>query len=398
MSTRPGGTARRSTRPLNAPETLIGRVLDGRFRLDRVLSTGGMGIVFEATQLSIRRTVAIKLLKPTLSADVELIQRFMQEVNVVATLQHPNIVATVDAGKDASGLAYLVMEFFDAFTFRDMLQRFELTLAEILGVFTQVCSALTEAHAAGIIHRDLKFENIMLKRMHDGCIHVKILDFGVAKLIHSDTQLTRGGQVPGTPGIIAPELVDGLAPTPQSDLYSLGVLLFTTLSGQAPYRGENDLALMHAHKTKPLPELSKMVPKDMPHALVAFVLKLMQKTPDKRPLNAQIVGETIEHLRYAMPASLSGNPYVPPSLMGDSAKNSDVRKRAFIVGHVEDESGVEARVRDQEAIEADFVSALNPNESPPILVPSSVTATLVLVLIALVLLCITMLYRLFFDA
>lgn len=397
MSTRPSGNPRRSTRPLNVPETLIGRVLDGRFRLDKVLSSGGMGIVFEATQLSIQRKVAVKLLKPTLSADGELIQRFMQEVNVVATLQHPNIVATVDAGKDASGLAYLVMEFFDALTFRQMLQRFELTLPEILDVFAQVCSALTEAHAAGIIHRDLKFENIMLKRMHDGRVHVKILDFGVAKLIHSDANLTRGGQVPGTPGIIAPELVDGLAPTPQSDLYSLGVLLFTTLSGQAPYRGENDLALMHAHKTKPLPDLAEMVHKDVPRALTNFALKLMEKTPQKRPQDAQVVQETVEHLRYAAPSALAKNPYVPPSLMGDQGKKSDVRRRAFVVGHVEGDSSVEERVRDQEAIEADFASALNANESTPILVPSSVTVALVFVLIGLVLLCITMIYRIFFG-
>ena len=241
MSSTPGKstkTARTSTQPIDAPELLVGRTLGGRYRLEKVLNTGGMGIIFEATQLTVDRRVAIKLLKPTLSRDPSLVERFQLEVKVVAQICHPNVVSLIDSGHDPTGLTYLVMEFVEGKTLRQALRCGDLKLWEILEVFAQVCNALIEAHGQQIIHRDLKFDNIMIVRMRDGQIHVKLLDFGVAKLLSLDKSLTEGGQVAGTPGIVAPELVDGDAPTPRSDLYSLGVVLFTTLTGEAPFTGK----------------------------------------------------------------------------------------------------------------------------------------------------------------
>lgn len=389
MSTRPGGQARRSTRPLNAPETLIGRVLDGRFRLDRVLSAGGMGIVFEAKQLTIQRVVAVKLLKPTLTSDMEVLQRFFQEVEVVTNLQHPNIVATVDAGKDAGGLAYLVMEYFDGDTFREVLQRFELTLPDILDVFIQVCDALIEAHACQIIHRDLKFDNIMVKRLRDGNIHVKILDFGVAKLLSSDQDLTRGGQVPGTPGIIAPELVEKNEPTPRSDLYSLGVLLFTAMAGQAPYRAKNDLALMHAHQTQPIPDLKTLVGPDVPDMLISFIYKLMAKTPDERPEDAQSTKAMLLRIRTMLiDQHPVAQPYVPLQFISD--ESLALNSGAFNINRIEMSQEIEQEYMNN------YADVLNddPNASP-ILVPSSVVGALVFLLIVLVVICLILLHQLF---
>lgn len=315
MTTRPGGMykQRGSTKPIDAPETLVGRILDGRFQLDRVLSSGGMGIIFIATQLSVSRKIAIKILRPTLSDELDLMQRFSQEVEVVASLAHPNIVSMIDAGRDAGGLMYLAMEFVEGETFREALLATRLPLEDLLQVYIQTCEALIEAHAHKIIHRDLKFDNIMLQRRLDGRLHVKILDFGVAKLLSRDMNLTRGGQVPGTPGIIAPELVAQNAPSARSDLYSLGVLLFTTLTGQPPFHGQNDLELMRAHQFEELPKIEESVQHYVPEALNQLVYELLEKDPAKRPRDAMDVRSRLETIRDRLLAQFPDLPaYVPP--------------------------------------------------------------------------------------
>lgn len=317
MSTRPGGMynkeSRHSTQPIDAPVAMLGRVLDGRYRLDRVLSSGGMGIIFEATQLSVSRKIAVKTLRPTLSDELDLLQRFSQEVEVVASMAHPNIVSLIDAGQDAAGLMYLAMEFVEGETFREALQAVRMPLPELMEVFIQVCDALIEAHGIGIIHRDLKFDNIMLQRRRDRRLHVKVLDFGVAKLLTRDVNLTRGGQVPGTPGIIAPELVAMTPPSPQSDLYSLGVLLYTTLSGKAPFQGHNDLELMRAHQFEPVPNLTSHVQPYVPEALNHLVFELMQKTPAARPQSAVEVRDRLELIVSQLTETYQDlPPYIPP--------------------------------------------------------------------------------------
>lgn len=297
MNTRPtlanrprGGRQERQT---DAAESLIGRVLDGRYRLDEVLSTGGMGIVYTATQLSVNRPIAVKILRPTLAEQTDLVRRFSQEIEVVATLAHPNIIAMIDAGRDAGGLTYLAMEYFAGVTFREGLKAGNMSLPEILDVLVQTCEALMEAHAAGIIHRDLKFDNIMLGRHRDGRLHIKILDFGVAKLLSRDVHLTRNGQVPGTPGIIAPELIDERPPTPQSDLYSLGVMLYTALRGEAPFRGDNDLELMRAHKLDAVPPLDGLVSNTVPPELLELMTEMLAKQPEDRPKDARDVRDRL---------------------------------------------------------------------------------------------------------
>jgi serine/threonine-protein kinase len=273
---------------------LLGQILDERYRLDEVLNTGGMGIIFAATQLRVERRVAVKVLKPTLSSDPSLIKRFSLEVELVASLDHPNIVTLFDSGHDDSGLTYLVMEYIEGGTFRDALRRHALTLAEIVEVFSQTCNALIETHARGIIHRDLKFDNIMLTRMRDGSLHVRLLDFGVAKLLSSDGNLTQGGQVAGTPGIIAPELVDGEKPTHASDLYSLGVLLYTALAGEAPFSAINDLALMRAHKVRKLPDFHKIIGRGVPESIITLTCELLEKEPFQRPEDARVVRDRLD--------------------------------------------------------------------------------------------------------
>lgn len=320
MTTHPGTATqhdRTSTQPIDVPNQLVGYLLDDRYRLDEVLNAGGMGMIFRATQLTVGRTVAVKILKPILSTDPSLVERFQLEVELVASVNHPNVVQLIDCGQDASGLSYLVMEFVDGQTLRQTLRAGQLRLWEILYVFSQVCAALIETHGLEIVHRDLKFDNIMVSRLRDGRIHVKLLDFGVAKLLSGNQNLTMGGHVTGTPGIVAPELVDGKVPSGQSDLYSLGVLLFTALAGQAPFHADNDLALMRAHKLEPLPNIRPLVGHNVPEEVLDLTAELLEKEPSRRPPNAEAVRQrldTIAHrLRESTPDATS---YLPPQLEG----------------------------------------------------------------------------------
>lgn len=312
MTTRPG--KRISTRPIDAPDTLVGRVLDGRYRLESVISVGGMGIIFAGYQLATDRRVAIKVLRPTLANDVDLHARFRLEIETLSRLDHPNIVTLHDCGQDASGLHYLVMEHLDGRTFRERLRDCELSIVEILDVFAQTCHALVEAHRHDVIHRDLKFDNIMVRRFGDGRVHATVLDFGVAKLLSRDESITRSGEVPGTPDIIAPELADGLAPSAQSDLYSLGILLFTAITGQTPFSGDNEFELMRAHRTEDLPRIEPLVGNRVPESLVDVVYELTQKEPRLRPRSASEVRDRLENVAAEIRRRHTDLPrYRPPS-------------------------------------------------------------------------------------
>lgn len=286
------------TEPLDAPESLVGRMLEGRYYLEETVDLGGMGIIFRAEQTSTDRTVAVKVLKPSRSDETDLLHRFRREASVLAALSHPNIVSLIDYGRDAGGLTYLVMEFVDGETFRDVLEGGELTLGEMVEVFAKTTSALAEAHEAEIIHRDLKFENIMVSRQADDHLDVTVLDFGVAKPLSEQNrlELTSKGQVPGTPAVIAPELVDEHPPSPRSDLYSLGVVFYTALAGAPPYRGENDLDLMRAHKNDPLPDLDAKAANYVPDELVDLTESLLEKEPEGRPEDAARVRRRLDRV------------------------------------------------------------------------------------------------------
>lgn len=391
MATRPNANKkRRGTQPLDAPQALVGRVLDGRFRLVEVLTRGGMGIVFEAVQLSVNRKIAVKILRPTLSNETDLVQRFSQEIEVVASLSHPNIVSLIDAGRDAGGLTYLAMEYVHGKTFRQALKRAELSLPEILEVLIQTCDALMEAHDAGIIHRDLKFDNIMLTRHKDERLHIKILDFGVAKLLSRNLNLTRSGQVPGTPGIIAPELIDERPPTPRSDLYSLGVLLYTALCGDAPFNADNDLELMRAHKFEEVPPIHERINVSVPPELIDLTYSLLEKNPEHRPESAQQVRDRLEALVRRLRANGRTDSYEPNADGYDL--DELMSSRPYFDHEIDVETGEwEFRARSPEeagAVER-FVRAFFGDE--PVVAPTTVVVGLALLLFILV---VTILYML----
>lgn len=389
MSTRPNqapSALRRSTQPIDAPQLLEGRVLNGRYRLERVLNTGGMGIVYEATQLAIGRKVAVKILKPTLSADPSLVERFHLEVQIAASISHPNVVQLFDSGTGAGGVTYLVMEFVEGKSLRQALRSGDLKLWEILYVFSQVCAALVETHGQQVIHRDLKFDNIMVLRMRDGRIHAKLLDFGVAKLLSSDLNLTKGGQITGTPGIIAPELVDGERPSPRSDLYSLGVLMFTAFTGRAPFEAENDLELMRAHKTRPLPNLRRLVGDKVPEEVVDLTAELLEKDPDRRPARAADVRRRLDRMAHTLRERFpDATNYVPPQDSGLLDQESTGEVEILLNQQSAGDKKVEMR--------GGLIGFLFPR---PVVAPMTVVAYLSLILMLLIMMLVYLIYQQWF--
>ncbi len=226
-------------------DPLIDAVIDGRFKIESKLGQGGMGAVYTGIQLSVGRKVAVKVLRDELSDRELALERFYRESKIISELTHPNIVRLVDFGQDRErDLLYLVMELVDGFNLGDMLERGRFKVAMALEVVYQVCGALTEPHARGVIHRDLKPDNLLVVPISDGTIQIKVLDFGIARALEGNAQLTATGMVCGTPQYMAPEQAQNQAIGPSTDLYALGVILYEMLSGAPPFHGQNSLQVM----------------------------------------------------------------------------------------------------------------------------------------------------------
>jgi serine/threonine-protein kinase len=266
------------TRPLSVPPPdLTGRVL-GDFRVQRRLGSGGMGDVYLAEQVSLKRPVAIKILRPDLAADPTFCKRFEIEATAAAKLAHANIVQIYSIGEH-DGLRYMVLEYVPGMNLRDYVTRKgPLGMRFALRVLQQVGAALHRAGELGFIHRDIKPDNILLTRQGE----VKVADFGLARSIGEQAlNLTRSGVTMGTPLYMSPEQVEGKSLDPRSDLYSLGVTAYYMLAGRPPFRGDTAVAVAMLHlKGEPEP-LAKLRP-DLPPSLVQIVAKLMAKQPDAR--------------------------------------------------------------------------------------------------------------------
>ncbi|MGH8998404.1 MAG: protein kinase domain-containing protein [Acidimicrobiia bacterium] len=252
------------------------RVLGGRYRLRRELARGGMATVWEADDRVLTRRVAIKVLHPHLAGDDGFRMRFRREAVAAAGLAHPHIVTTYDTGRD-SDLAYIVMELVQGITLGRLLRSGgPLPVAKAVDIAAQVADALACAHAHGIVHRDVKPANILLRP--DG--HVKVADFGIAKAGASD-DLTRTGVVMGTAKYLSPEQVSGRPAEARSDVYALGIVLYEMLIGQVPFVGDTELSTAVARLTASPEGLRERRP-DVPPGLEAVVLRSLARHPEER--------------------------------------------------------------------------------------------------------------------
>ena len=236
-------------------DPLLGRVFDGKYRLDERLGGGGMGTVYRATHLLIDRPVALKVLSQRFVGDQTAQQRFRREARAAGRMQHPNAVTVTDFGATEDGYLYIVMELLEGRTLRDLLaHEAPLDPARAVSIILQTASAVGAAHDAGLIHRDLKPANIFIVQRSNIPLMVKVLDFGVAKFMVEEQDddyntLTQVGAIIGTPRYMSPEQCSGAASlTPASDVYSLGIILYEMLTGVSPFSGDTPLALASANE------------------------------------------------------------------------------------------------------------------------------------------------------
>jgi serine/threonine-protein kinase len=253
--------------------TLLGTILSGRYRLEARIAAGGMSTVYRALDETLERRVAIKLLNREVSSESDELERFRREARAVAQLSHPHIVGVIDAGED-DGRPYIVFEFIEGETLKDRIRRLgQLPVPEAVAYAIEIARALGAAHARQIVHRDVKPQNVLIDEEGSA----KVTDFGIARTLDEEG-LTADGRVIGTTDYVSPEQALGHQVTGQSDLYSLGIVLYEMLTGQVPFKGENQVAVAMKHVRDPLPDVQRARPE-----ISATLASVVDRAAAKRP-------------------------------------------------------------------------------------------------------------------
>ncbi|WP_437833405.1 serine/threonine protein kinase [Sorangium sp. So ce1153] len=277
-------------------DPLLGKVLNQKFKIHSLLATGGMGVIYRGEQIALERQVAIKVLTPTNSSnqiDPNFHKRFFLEASILARLQHPNIVTVFDYGRVENmepERYFMAMEFLEGETlFRRLRKAGRLSAPDAMGVARQIARGLREAHKHGVVHRDLKPSNVMLVPGEDTGELVKILDFGLVKVLADDSEeLTQQGSFLGSPRFMSPEQISHGKVDLRTDVYSLGVIVYQMLCGKVPFEAQNSVQILIAHLQQPVPRMRERNPEaDVPEPLEAFVLRCLSKEPDGRPANME---------------------------------------------------------------------------------------------------------------
>jgi serine/threonine protein kinase len=298
---------------LEARETdLLGQVVDGRYRVESVVGRGGMGVVFAARHVVVGRRVALKVLKPSMEHTEDTLQRFVREAQAANAVRSPYILRADDFGQLGNGAFYVVMDLLEGASLGDALRERRLGHDVLLEVFAQVADGLGAAHAAGVVHRDLKPDNVFLVAPPGGTPapgaagpQVRILDFGVAKLMHQGAQgLTETGVILGTPYYMSPEQARGLDIDHRADIYALGVVMYQAFTGRLPFLADSAVGVLTAHAVDdPAPPSLSGV--DV--ALEGIILRCMQKRPEHR---FQTMSDVSAALRQRRTRTVAGQP--PP--------------------------------------------------------------------------------------
>jgi serine/threonine-protein kinase len=295
----------------------VGQLLDGRYRVEAHLAQGGMATVYLGTDTRLDRTVALKIMHAELASDEDFVRRFVAEARSVARLSHPNVVTVYDQGADGRTL-YLAMEYVPGRTLRDLLiERSALRPREALDILEGVLAGLAAAHAAGIAHRDVKPENVLLGNNHS----IKVADFGLARLLSAATH-TKTGLLIGTAAYLAPEQVAGGRTDFRADVYSAGIMLFELLTGRQPYTGDTPLTVAHRHVNEVVPAPSSLVP-GLPPALDSLVALATSRDPELRPAGAGQFLYAVTGARHGLPPDVSPPPALPGASPGTSPSVSN---------------------------------------------------------------------------
>ena len=280
-------------------DSLIGKTLAGKYRIDARLNVGGMGTVYRGTHVLMDKTVAIKVLRPSLAADEKIVARFSREARAASRISHPNALSVTDFGEDEDGIVFLVMEYLSGKTLKQVIrEEGPLSLARTVDIMRQVGDALAAAHSQNVVHRDLKSDNIMLVSTGSGD-HAKVLDFGIAKINEPeefDAGLTAPNLVIGTPQYMSPEQCSqDTEIDARSDIYSFGVILYEMLAGHVPFGGDSPTMVMMKQLQDPVPSILDER-SDVPPAIGRVISRALAKLPANR---YQTINELIEDLTIA---------------------------------------------------------------------------------------------------
>lgn len=271
------------------------RILSGRYQLLEVVGQGGMATVYKAKDLTLNRTVAVKILNPELTHEEEFIQRFIWEAKATGRLSHENIVSVYDI-KNENQTYFMVMEFVDGITLKELIQREgKLPVEKVISIGIQICDALAHAHQQGIIHRDIKPQNIICTTDQQ----YRITDFGISRFIKDSSKLTKTGNVVGSVYYFSPEQAQGKSVDITSDLYSFGVVLYEMVTGQPPYDAPEKVAIALKHIHDEIPNPKELNP-DLPEALAQLIKKAMAKQPQDRFRSAIEMKKELEQIKASL--------------------------------------------------------------------------------------------------
>lgn len=304
-------------------DPLIGKTLNGKYELQEKVGSGAMGTVYAAEHTTLKKRVALKVLHPDLYLSEETLRRFQQEGIAAGRIKHPNAIEIFDFDKTEEGLVYLALEFVEGKSLKKLLlEKGALPLQDALFVTKEILRGLAAAHAVGIVHRDLKPENIMVQEKDGGSYQVKVLDFGISKLVEGsaeDAMMTQTGRIMGTPQYMAPEQCGGAVVDHRADLYSLGLMLFEMAAGEPPFQGASVTEILMKHTTEESPSL-RAVNRDLsvPRDVERILAKLLAKKPADRYDSARDVIQAIDAIDYDRPAK--GKVVIPGASKSSPAK------------------------------------------------------------------------------
>ena len=292
-------------------DPLVGRVLDGRYELTRRIGQGGMAVIYQASDLRLSRTVAVKIMHETYGGDPGFVARFEREATAAARLSHPNVVSVFDRGVDANR-PYIVMEYIEGTTLRRvMTHEGAMPPARMLELITPVIAAVAAAHEAGIVHRDLKPENVFISTRGQ----LKVGDFGLARGV--TTQTTRAsGTLIGTVSYIAPELVTSGKGDTRADVYALGIMMFEMLTGRKPHTGENPVQVVYSHVHNPIEPPSRGASVPVPDYVDAIVMSAAARQPERRPRDATVLLDDVRQAGRALSRGVANDPALATKILG----------------------------------------------------------------------------------
>ncbi len=283
-------------------DALMGHALDGRYQVTQRLARGGMATVYRAIDTRLSRTVAVKVMHIGLGDDAEFTRKFDQEARSAARLSHPNVVSGFDQGHD-EGRPFIVMEYVAGCTLRDVISRdAPMEPRRALALIEPVLGALAAAHEAGLVHRDVKPENVLISDRGQ----IKVADFGLAKAISAQSSTATAGLLMGTVSYLPPELVTSGGADARSDVYSTGILMYEMLTGRKPHTGESPIQVAYAHVHTDIPRPSAVMP-GIPDYLDALVIGAASRNPDRRPHDARVLLKQLRRVQSALADDVAGD-------------------------------------------------------------------------------------------